>query len=563
MMHPTRRLQWTRGLCKRLGCLAALPAAALAAGCASWHVDRAYIHDDAAQKAAESAQSSWQSGDPTKLLDAQKDFYAKLSADEAATVRASIIARRDLQLISLMRGDGGTVALLRGRLTRLTGMTDTTARTLNSLAALDKQVSQARTRADLADLALADARTLLRTDGFQDDVSDCSNIHAPPAIPLPTDPRQADLLLVSMACDDKSNAEGDLNDALNRGFARNQSGKRTGELGFLVNDLEDLTAQSDAQNRQKLALQRTLASLKDPIDHPKDPGTVKLAKSALKFCGADPDSAAAAGAANPDNATALQQAFPACLTKAGKGLDAAVKLVKHSHLADEIQSALTQILSTSATAAAQGTAPAPTPIAASTRTALQTLSYFTQTADTVGTAGQPGVNALLVALAYEQHEIAMCRLAARAAEERRALLLEKREALIGEISHLARALQSFGPSGEDGTAEHGGPNDLKVARLLAGRHEGAGAVLTEVASSWNVGRYRAELADYADIDLTRRTSLYQATEVVGSWKNVLQPAFDELVAYGKGGLDSQTVATLVTAVVNAGGLSAIAARVGY
>jgi hypothetical protein len=116
-------------------------------------------------------------------------------------------------------------------------------------------------------------------------------------------------------------------------------------------------------------------------------------------------------------------------------------------------------------------------------------------------------------------------------------LIEKREAQVSEIAHLARA-------------------------IALARAPSSGVVLSEVNAAWNVGRYRAELADYADINLIRQDSLLRGREVTTSWKNLLQPALDELVAYGKGGLDQQTIATLIVAAVNAGGFSAVAAKGG-
>jgi hypothetical protein len=90
----------------------------------------------------------------------------------------------------------------------------------------------------------------------------------------------------------------------------------------------------------------------------------------------------------------------------------------------------------------------------------------------------------------------------------------------------------------------------------------SGTALTEVNAAWNDGRYRAELAEASDNDLIRRDLLRRNGEIVSSWKDILQPAIDELVAYGKGGLDQQTIATLISAAINAGGFSAVAARVG-
>jgi hypothetical protein len=534
---------------------------ALGSGCASLSLTQTYIHSDAAQKAAESAQSGWKSSDPTKLFDDQEAYLSKLAGDEASTEESSIIARRDLQLISLMRGDGGTVAELRRRLAQLSGVQNTDAETLKSLAPLEEKISQARTDLDLANLFLADARAEVAKDGFKDDVSDCSKINAPPPFPLPTDPEKADLLLVKEACDEVNAAQSGVTAALNRSFSSDTAGKPAGELGSTISEIESLQQEIAKQNVQSNNLNTALKTLQTQIDSAQDSKTADFAKAALKFCGADPDSSAESAAAAPSNQASLEAAFPDCLTAVGKDVDPIVKLAKHSYTAGQIQSVLTTILGSQVTPSSSTSAANPK-IAASTATALGTLNLLASAADGIANNQMPSVNALLVALAYEQHEVAMSRLAAQEMQQRESILEEKREALIDEIADLAGALQSFGPSSDDGTPEMPGNNDTKVSKLLTTRKEGAGQILTEVASSWNVGRYRAELADYALTALIRQTSLAQASEVATSWKNVLQPAFDELAAYGKGGLDAQTLASLATAVVNAGGFSAVAARVG-
>lgn len=502
-----------------------------------------------------------------KLFEYERTYLSQLVTEEATTEKAAIIARRDLQLISLMRGDGGTVAELRRRLTQLSGLKNVDADTLKSLVPLEEQISQARTDLDLANLYLADARAEIVKDGFKDDVSDCSKIIAPPALPPPTDPEQADLVLVKQACDEVDSAQNGVAASLDRALSTDAAGKAGGELGSTMMGIQSLQQEISQQTKQSNDLNTALKTLQRQIDAAKESATADFAKAALKFCGADPKSSAESAAAAPSNQAGIEAAFPACLTAASNDVGPLVKLAKHSYTADQIQSVLTTILSTQ-TASANGVSAPNPPIAASTATALGTLNILASAADGIANNEMPSVNTLLVALAYEEHEIAMNRLAVQAMQQRKAILEEKREALIEEIADLAGALQHFGPSSDDGapatpkTPATVGKNDTKVSLLLVRNKPGAGEILTYVASSWNVGRYRAELADYALTALIRQTSLAEASEVAISWKNVLQPAFDELSAYGKGGLDAQTLASLATAIVNAGGFSAVAARVG-
>jgi hypothetical protein len=515
-------------------------------GCAT--LLKTYIHDDASQKAAESAQAGWKAADPGKVLDLQKAYFAQLAADEAVTVKSSITARRDLQLISLIRGDNHTVTELRQRLTALVG-----GAAIGQVAALDEKISQTRTRIDLNTLSLGNARQQLARDGFRDDVSDCSKITNPLVLDPNADQHTIDLGEVGQACADLQHASKDLDGLL--------SSITTGALGETIQQLAALQRELKSEQARESDLANALRSLKDQVDNAKDPPTVEAAKAVLKFCGADPSSSASAAAASPASAARASAAIASSSEAAmlGKAMRACaskteplVQQMRHSQLADEIQSVLTTVLNAN-TVAGKTTIPANRNIASSTTTALKTLSFLTPVADDIEQGRVPSVNALLVALAYEQHLVAMNQLAVQTLKERIVLYEDKREALIGESAHLARALQKYPRSpGKD--------EDMLLHDLLKKGSVGAGVILTEIASSWNVGRYRVELAEYADIDLTRRDSLGSATEVAESWKNVLQPAFDELVAYGDGGLDAQTLSSLAAAIVNAGGFTAVAAR---
>jgi hypothetical protein len=487
-----------------------------------------YLHDDAAQKATDTAQASWKAADPSTVFDSQKAQFASLSIDEQASVKASITARRDLQLIILLRGDQAAAKTLRDRLDELTGGLDSTR-----LQALDRTISQDRTSLDLDNLRLQDTRKQFRTAGFADDVSDCGKLGPAPAVPNLTDLHAGLLDQIKVACADVAKSELHIEQEIDAGYLTTGDKQRAGELGQTVTALQTFREDLKDQTERGDALKKKLASLKKQVDDDKDPATAEFAKSALKFCAADPSTGTTASA-DVTSAT-LQSALKECLADATVGADPLVKGVKHTFLVGEIQSAISAILSTEASKAAAQPSPADAKVASSTTTALKTLDLLTQAADEIAANGQPSVNALLVGLAYEQHQVTMNELAVQTLQQRIALLTEKREAEVGEIAHLARAVaHSNAPA--------------------------SGAVLTEVNAAWNAGRYRAELADYADIDLIRRNSLRHASEVATSWKNLLQPAVDELAAYGKGGLDQQTIASLIIAAVNAGGLSAIAAK---
>jgi hypothetical protein len=458
------------------------------------------------------------------VFDSQKTQFAALAADEAATVKASIAALRDLQLITLLRGDPTAVGDLRKRLDQLTGGLDP-----SHLQTLDKVISQKRTQLDQNNFRLEDARKQFKKAGFTDDVSNCADLGAAPAVPNLTADLHTSLLdQIRTACADVTGRQQTTEQDIAKAYRTGSS-----KLGQTVSDLETYRKELQDQTDKAAALKKTLASLKKQVDDAKDSATADFAKSALNFCAADPSSATSAKAASAP--ATLQAAFKECSVAAAVGVDPLVKSVKHAYLASEIQSVISSILSADASSAS-GQPPGPdVKIATSTVTALKTLDLLTGAADEISANGQPSVNALLVGLAYEQHQVAINDLAAQTLKQRIALSIQKREAQVSEIAHLARA-------------------------IVLARAPASGAVLSEVNAAWKVGRYRAELVNYAEINVIRQDPLLRGREVTTSWKNLLQPALDELVAYGKGGLDQQTVATLILAAVNAGGFSAVAAK---
>jgi hypothetical protein len=226
-----------------------------------------------------------------------------------------------------------------------------------------------------------------------------------------------------------------------------------------------------------------------------------------------------------------------CFVAGADDADPVVKLAQHEFLAGQIQQVIDAVLASNPSASSTNPSAAPTStVGKSTTIAVKTITDLAQVADQLDRNSLPSINSLLVARAYEQHQIALNQTRIQSINEHIVIYTAKRDAIVTEIAHLARALLLDASS--------------------------SATALTEINSAWNSGRYWEELADYADIDLVRRDSLRTSQEIAATWTDLLQPGFSELVAYGQGGIDPQTLASFITAAVNAAGFSAVSARVG-
>jgi hypothetical protein len=308
------------------------------------------------------------------------------------------------------------------------------------------------------------------------------------------------------------------------------------------------------QKAQAAQLNDALTQAQNAVNSAKEGGpAAKFASDLLKLCASDSTasatsasagaSAVAVKAGSPD--PSLSAAVKTCIAAAASGAAPLLREVQHNFLATQIQMVLSSVLASQNKTGGATTTPADG-VSKSTMVALQTSDLLLGAVDQISQNSRPSVNALLVALAYEQYQVGLNQLMGQTLQKKILIYQEQREALVNEVSHLARARIAA--------------NRLKVAMGKALPDLNAATVLTEVNAAWSVGQYRYELAQYADIDLTRRDAVARSRQVASAWTNLLQPGFAELTAYGKGGIDAQTVASFLNALVNAGGFAAVAGR---
>ncbi len=84
-----------------------------------------------------------------------------------------------------------------------------------------------------------------------------------------------------------------------------------------------------------------------------------------------------------------------------------------------------------------------------------------------------------------------------------------------------------------------------------------GATLAAYEASWNEGQIPYWVLRFEIVQLYREYSVDQAAKTAANWKQLLQPAIDELVAYGQGGIPPETIASVI---YNLGLIAAVGTR---
>jgi hypothetical protein len=131
-------------------------------------------------------------------------------------------------------------------------------------------------------------------------------------------------------------------------------------------------------------------------------------------------------------------------------------------------------------------------------------------------------------------------IAARRSE--REIALQEAEALRRQLYFLARAQDSLC----DGTD----------ACVPVSGAESKAEALSYYARSQNVGRGPYEILTFRRLQLQRATALKEAKATEADYRSLIQPAVDQLAAYGAGGVKPETIANFLASLPVTGALLA-------
>ncbi len=161
------------------------------------------------------------------------------------------------------------------------------------------------------------------------------------------------------------------------------------------------------------------------------------------------------------------------------------------------------------------------------------------------------VNSLLVAKAQVTHQLNIAAVQADYTEDQIRLASAKALSLARQLRHVKRAM-SFTKAIPDGANF-----DEIVASGKPGALDATGMALSEWAASQNEGYVVWRVLDMKEYQLERAYTVKLAATTNEDFKNLLQPVFNDLEAYGKGGIPPEALARVLA---DLGLLSALVAK---
>jgi hypothetical protein len=151
------------------------------------------------------------------------------------------------------------------------------------------------------------------------------------------------------------------------------------------------------------------------------------------------------------------------------------------------------------------------------------------------------VNSVLIAIAEQRQNLDMANLDIDYEKKQLYLLYAEAQALITEVGQLATTkllLPHISGSAANGFTS-------LMDRASADQRDVIGATLAAYEASWNEGQIPFWVLQFQEVQLYRAFSVDQAAKTAANWHQLLQPAVDELVAYGQGGIPPKTIASVI------------------
>jgi hypothetical protein len=223
--------------------------------------------------------------------------------------------------------------------------------------------------------------------------------------------------------------------------------------------------------------------------------------------------------------------------------------------ADEISKVLEQLLAADLSAKPAADALPPSNLTKGTLAVLKLTKALAEADDAFSSQSQVvRVNSTLLAIAEQRQKLDMAQLTVEEESTKLQIYSAEEMALIREIALLSRTYRIYnktlkGIAFPDGFASVGFANSQA--------RQATGAALAGFVDSWNQGRIPYRMLVFREVQVERAYIVKRASKTAKNWVAVLSPPLDDLVAYGKGGIHPETIATIIT---NLGIIGAILAR---
>lgn len=144
-------------------------------------------------------------------------------------------------------------------------------------------------------------------------------------------------------------------------------------------------------------------------------------------------------------------------------------------------------------------------------------------------------SALLIGLAKVRHDLNLLEIDLAAEQQERELLTRQAALLRTQLYYLAQADAALAASDETQAVDE---------------------AISYYVRSQDAGRIPFELLRFREIQLKRETALKKARATEADYRALLQPAIDQLAAYGAGGVKSETIADFLAGLPVAGSILA-------
>jgi hypothetical protein len=139
------------------------------------------------------------------------------------------------------------------------------------------------------------------------------------------------------------------------------------------------------------------------------------------------------------------------------------------------------------------------------------------------------------------------------AQQHRALLGKKRDAIVAELLYLGQARAALARIDEPSKRL---PLFEAYRRSEAVRRDTAEALLA-YASAWTIGRVAQEEIDYTLISLAHEGALDASAVALAQWENLIRVPLAQLVALHGAGITSEEISTIIGHIITAAGFGAV------
>jgi hypothetical protein len=239
--------------------------------------------------------------------------------------------------------------------------------------------------------------------------------------------------------------------------------------------------------------------------------------------------------ATPTNLAALNEE----IKRVGEALGAANPYVQQAGL-ESLSEVIESVLAAELKVDGSGE---PSDTTARAAAALQMLRAMAVAKDSFAPdPNQRGAAELLLAAAYLRHQLRVVQVDVARDAALRKNYEAQGLALLTKVSHLVRVYANLQAPGLAGTGDFATARASENAVLRTA----AGETLASYLGAWNHGEIPRRVLAFRNVQIQRASALEKAALTEEDYRTILKPVFDELAAYGEGGIRPETIVEVLS-----------------